>query len=169
MAVHARNRYKVAEAERIKIIQFHRRFADLVAFIDGEHHRLAAAHQHPGDLTVLRGHARAQVGDHDDAVGRVDRDLRLLAHVQQQAVVNMRLDTAGVDEQKFMPAPFAVTEDAVAGNAGRIFHDRDALAGQFVEDRGFPHIGAAHNGHNRFCHSVRSPFLAGAPAACGAA
>ena len=51
------------------------------------------------------------------------------------------------------------TENAVAGDAGGVLDDGEALAGQFIEDGGLAHIGAAHDGYDRFCHICSPPSL----------
>ena len=70
----------------------------------------------------------------------------------QQAIVDAGLDTAGIHQQELVTAPFAVTENTVAGNAGGVLDNGETLAGQFIENCGFAHVGAAHNGYDRFCH-----------------
>lgn len=59
----------------------------------------------------------------------------------QQAVVNVGLNAAGINQQELMAAPFAITENTVAGNAGRIFHNGKALAGQLVKSVDLPTLG----------------------------
>ena len=62
------------------------------------------------------------------------------------------LQKALAHQQELVTAPFAVTENTVAGNAGGVFDNSETLAGQFIENCGFAHVGAAHNGYDRFCH-----------------
>ena len=81
----------------------------------------------------------------------------------QQAVINARFNTAGVHQQELVAGPFAIAEDAVAGNARRVLHNGEALAGQLIENGGFAHVGAAHDSYDGFCHiclppSVRSDY-----------
>ena len=161
MAVHAGNGHQFSQTQGVEIIQLHGRVADLVALVHGQHHRLAAAHEHGSHLVVLGGHPGPQVGDHDDAVGGINGHLGLLTHVGQNAVVDAGLDTAGIHQQELVAVPFAVAEDTVPGNAGGILHNGDALAGEFVEDGGLAHVGAAHDGHDRFCHVVIPPLACG--------
>ena len=157
VAVNARDRDQLAEAEAVKIIQLHRRLADLVALIDSQHHGLTAAHQHTGNILILRRYAGGQLSHHDDAVGGVDGQLGLLTHVGQQPVINAGLNAAGVHQQELMAGPFAIAEDTVAGNARRVLDNGEALAGQLIENGGLAHIGAAHNGYDRFCHVCLPP------------
>ena len=152
VAMHAGNGDQLAQAQAVEIVQLHRRLADLVALVDSQHYGLAAAHQHAGDVLVLRGHTGRKLGDHDDAICGIDGQLGLLTHVGQQAIVDAGLDTAGIHQQELVTAPFAVTENTVAGNAGGVFDNSETLAGQFIENCGFAHVGAAHNGYDRFCH-----------------
>ena len=152
VAVYAGNGDQLAQAQAVEIVQFHGRLADFITLVDGQHHGLAAAHQHAGNVLILRGDTSGQLRYHDDTVSRVNGQLGLLAHMSQQAVVDAWLDTAGIHQQELVAAPLAVTENTVAGNAGGVFHNSKTLAGQFIENCGFAHIGAAHNGYDRFCH-----------------
>ena len=70
----------------------------------------------------------------------------------QQAVINPRLDTTGIDQQKFVAAPFTITKNAIAGHARRVLHDGKALAGQFIENRRLAHVGTTNDSNDRFCH-----------------
>ena len=156
VTVHAGDGDHLANAQAVKLIHFQRGFPDLVALVDGKDHRLAAAHEHSGNILVLGGHTGAQFAHHDDTVGRVNGDLGLFPHMHQQTVIGAGLNAAGVHQKKFMAAPLTVTENTVTGYAGGIFHDGQPLAGQFVKQRGLAHIGAAHNGYDGFCHGFRS-------------
>ena len=118
VAVHAGNRNQLAEAEAVEVVQLHRGFADLIALVDSQHNGLAAAHKHSGNVLILRCDARGQLRHHDDAVCGINGQLCLFAHVGQQAVVNARLDAAGVHQQELVAGPLAVAEDAVTGDAG---------------------------------------------------
>ena len=82
----------------------------------------------------------------------VDGDFRLIFHLAEDDIIGLRLDTAGIDEDHGAAVPFDFVIDAVTGNAGRILHDGDALARNFVEQRGFTHVRAADDGYNRFRH-----------------
>ena len=57
MAMNAGNRHDIANAKTVEVIQLHRRFADFITLVDCQNHRLAAAHQHTGNILVLGGNA----------------------------------------------------------------------------------------------------------------
>ena len=159
VAVHAGNRDQLAQAQGVKVIQLHGGVAHLVAFVYRNDHRLAAAAQHGRHFLILRRHAGAHVHHHHDAVRCINGQLRLLTDVAYNAVVALRLDAAGINQQHFVVQPLAVAEDPVPGNTGGILHNGKALAHQLVEQGGFAHVGAAHHRHDRFAHWRSPPFL----------
>ena len=144
--VHGGDGDRVAEAERVKFIHAHVGRAGGVGLVDGQYHGLLRAQQHVRHVLVRRGHAGAQVGHQHDDRRRVDRDLRLLAHKEQDLAVGRRLDAAGVDHIKFPPAPLAFGVEPVAGDARGVLHDGQALPHQAVKQHGFAHIGPPHDG-----------------------
>ena len=101
-----------------------------------------------GHVLVGGGQAVAHVHHHDDAVGGVDGDLGLLAHVGQNALGGLGLDAAGIHQQELVAAPLAVGEDAVAGDARGILHDGQTLAAELIEQGGLAHVGIARQGHD---------------------
>ena len=61
--VHRRDGVHLAQAQRVKIVQFQRRRAQGIHLVHHQQHGLARAQQHGGNFPVLRGDARADVGD----------------------------------------------------------------------------------------------------------
>ena len=59
----------------------------------------------------------------------------------QQAVVNARLDAAGVHQQELVAGPLAVAEDAVTGDAGGVLDNGEALTGQLIKMVDLPTLG----------------------------
>ena len=64
------------------------------------------------------------------------------------------LQAAGVDHGEGAAVPFADAVDAVAGRAGKVLDDRDALADQPVEEGGLADIGAANDGDDGEGHGA---------------
>ena len=156
VTVHGRNGHHLVKAEVVELVQLHGSFAHLVALVHGKNDGLVAAAQHMRHVLVGCGQAVAHVRDHDDAVGGVNGDLRLLAHVGQNALGGLGLDAAGIHQQELVAAPLAVGEDAVAGDARGILHDGQTLAAELIEQGGFAHVGASHHCYDRFAHGVSS-------------
>ena len=123
----------VAESEVVKFVEFGRRRADGVAFVDAQHERLAAFFQHGGDIGIIRRNARREVNDQHDHVSLVNGGLCLTAHTGENAVADPRLNAAGVGQTKRAPAPFAVGEDAVSGHAGRVLYNGQPPSDEFIE------------------------------------
>ena len=106
------------------------------------------------------GEAGLDVAHEDDDRGVLDGDLRLGAHEGQDLVVGARLDTAGVHDIEFAVAPLTLGVQPVPGDAGGILHNGQPLSAQLIEQHGLAHIGAAHDGDDRFRHKM-TPFLSG--------
>ena len=158
MAVDRGNGVGVAQAEIVEFVKFRRDGAEGIAFIDAQHHRLAAFLQQMGDFGVVGGHAGFQIHYKEDDVGGIDGDLGLHAHLAQQQVVGLRFDAAGIHQHEFPAAPFAGGVDAVPGDAGGILHDGKPLAGEFIEQGGFTDIGPADHRDQWLGHIVSLPF-----------
>ena len=156
VTVHGRNGHHLVKTEVVELVQLHGSLAHLVALVHGKNNGLVAAAQHVRHILIGCGQAVAHVRDHDDAVGGVNGDLRLLAHVGQNALGSLWLDAAGIHQQKLVAVPLAVGKNAVAGNARGILHNGKALAAQLIEQGGFAHVGAAHHCYDRFAHGVSS-------------
>jgi hypothetical protein len=98
--MNAGNRHDIANAKTVEVIQLHRRFADFITLVDCQNHRLAAAHQHTGNILVLSGNASANFAHHDNTICGINGDLGLFPHMGQQAVVNVGLNAAGINQQE---------------------------------------------------------------------
>ena len=69
-------------------------------------------------------------------------------------VVGAKVYAARVYERKLRPAPFRVGYYIVARNARRILYYGNTLSANFIEKRGFAHVGSPHYGNKRFSHFV---------------
>ena len=99
-----------------------------------------------GEDAVQRGHALARVHHEQDQFGVFQRGLGLLAHPSLEAFVGDVLVAGGVDQRQVHVANHAVRIAAVAGHAGAIIDQRQALADKAVEQGRLAHIGAADDG-----------------------
>ena len=124
----------------------------VVGLVGGQHHRLLAAAQHVGHILVAAGDAFLYIDQKDHHVGLVDGDLRLLADLAAEAggadaqrlsaapglraggIPLHQLDAAGVHQGEGRARPVGIGIEPVAGSAGQIFDDGDALAGDAVEE-----------------------------------
>ena len=143
------NRMRLAHAQGIelRLVQFAHRGVDLV---DHQHHRALGAAKHIRHLIVRSGQAVAPVHEEQDHVRRLDGNFRLAAHLAQQRIVGIGIDTAGIHQREFIILPGCVGIDTVARHAGGILHDGNARPYHFVEKRGFAHVGPPDDGNNRF-------------------
>ena len=159
VAVEGGNAHRVAQTQVIELIELCGGMAGGVHFVDGQHDGLLGPLEHEGNLHVGGGDAGAQIGDQNDHLSVVDGDEGLLTHKLQDLVVGPGLDTAGIHHHEGLVAPFGVAVDTVTGNAGGVFHDGVALFGNAVEQQGFAHVGAAHDGDHGFFHNINSLFF----------
>ena len=117
-----------------------------LAFVDGQHDRLARAAHGLGDDLVGRGDAFASV-DHEQAdIGFGDGRHGVRGHPRGEAVLRAVGDTGGVDQLERQRAQHRLGLAPVAGDARRVVDQREFPARQLVEERGFADIGPADNG-----------------------
>ena len=153
------NRERIAQTQIVELVNrvVH---ADVINLVDNQNDRLAALAQHDGDFLVVGSHACAPIRKEEDDVAGFDGDFRLTAHLLEHDVVGFGFDTAGIDQGELVVEPFAVRVDAVAGYAGRILDNGDALLGDLVKESRFADVRSADDGNKRFCHVI-PPFRAG--------
>ena len=152
MAVDGGNGNGVTQAQVIKLVDV--RALALVHLVHRQHHRLAAPLEHGGNLLVGGGHAGLDVAQEHNDRGVVNGDLGLRAHEGQDLVIRPGLDAAGVDQGELPALPVAFSVDAVPGDAGGVLHDGQPPADDLIEQHGLAHIGAAHDGNDRFRHKI---------------
>ena len=158
MAVDGGDGDGVAQTEIVELVEIGVHRAGGVHLVHRQHDGLAAALEHAGHLLVRGGEAGLDVRDEDDDIGVVDGDLGLLPHEGEDLVVGVGLDTAGVHQTELPAGPLALAVDTVAGDAGGILHNGQALSDELIEQHGLAHVGAAHNGDQRFCHKFTLLF-----------
>ena len=158
MAVDGGDGDGIAQTQIVEFIDV--RAAALVHLVDSQDHRLAAPLEHGGHLLIGSGHAGLDVAEEHDDRGVVNGDLGLRTHEGQDLIVRPGLDAAGVDEGELPALPVALPVDPVAGHAGSVLHNGQAPADDLIEQHGLAHIGAAHDGDDRFRHKM-TPFLSG--------
>jgi hypothetical protein len=88
--------------------------------VDGNEDRTIDAAQLVGDFLVMRRQAGTAVDHENDGVGFGNRLLGLAGHFMQDAVLDQRLETAGIDNQIGLLAQLAVTVMAVAGQTRHV-------------------------------------------------
>ena len=145
LAVLARNRKRLAEAERPGLGDAGVAGAAL-GLVGGEDHRPLIAAQDAGEDLVARGDALAGVDQEQHHVRFLDGQFGLGAHARFQAVVVDVLEAGRVDQDQVEVAQAAAGEAAVAGDAGPVVDDGELLAGQPVEQRGLADVRPADDG-----------------------
>ena len=158
VAVQCGNAEGFTQTEVIELVELRLGLAGLVALIDRQHNRLAAALEHGCNVHVRSGHACAQVGDENDDIRVMNRGLCLKAHELQDLVIVGRLDTAGVDDREHAAAPLTFRIQTVTGDTRGVLNNGQALAGQSVEQLGLAHVRAADDRNSWFGHGVSPPL-----------
>ena len=117
--------------------------------VDGEKDGLAAALQQAGQVVVRARQLSADVDNHDERSGFIERDFGLAVNFGGDELRIVGNDAAGVDEAIAAAGPFIFAVDAVAGDAGLIADDRSPTPGEAIEERGFADVGAADDSNER--------------------
>ena len=134
VAVQGGERERVAEAELVELdrLEVLARVVDLVREHD---HRLLRGPQGDRQLLVARRDPVPGVDDEEDEVGLRDRRARLLRDLGAERVGGEVVDAARVDQEEVLAVPVREQLLAVAGDAGRLVHDRLPRLGQPVDQR----------------------------------
>jgi hypothetical protein len=154
-AAHPRDGQGLAEAEAVELVHGHLAF-EVVGLVGDQDDGLVGAAQLIGDLGVLPRNAIHDVGHEHDDVGLIHGDLRLRAHLRDEGVAVIEHQAAGVHQGEHAAAPFHIGVLPIAGGAGHVFDDGQALAHEPVKEGGLAHVGPAHQGNDRFL-GHRSP------------
>ena len=152
MAVDGGDLKGVPQAQTVELINVRIHSAHRVAFVHSQGHRLPGPLQNRGNGTVRSCEAHLYVRHHDDGVRQLDANLCLAAHELENLTVCPRLNAAGIHQVKGTAPPLAGAVNPVPGHAWGVLHNGGPLTGQFIEEHGFAHIGAANNGHQRSWH-----------------
>ena len=115
----------------------------VVALVDDEDHRSFGASQAVRDLVVERGDSGVGVHHEQDEIGLLHSYPCLLLDALLDVRSGLELQAAGVDHGEGAAGPLRGAVHAVAGGAGDIGDDRDALADEPVEERALADVGAA--------------------------
>ena len=142
-----------ADAESVEVVDLVLEFR-VIELVHNEYNGLFAPAKHLRHLLIGGGESGSAVHDEDDNVRRLDRKLRLAAHLLCDDVLALGLDAARVDQGEVVVEPLAVRIDAVARNARRILNYRDALAHYLIEKCRFAHVRAADYRYKGFHFSV---------------
>ena len=121
-----------------------------VHLVDGDQNGLPLFRNFSADFAVQRHDAFLHIDDEDDGVCGFDRQIHLFQRGLDDDVVGFfaaqQADAAGVHERERLAAPLGLGGDAVARDAGLVMHNRNPLADDAVEQRGFADIWPSDNG-----------------------
>ncbi len=121
---------------------------DAVGLVGHQKHLLVGLAQVLGDGLIRGGQAGPRIHHEEHHVRLFDGQQGLLGHLQLDPLLGA-IDTAGIDHDKFQLAQLRLAVFAVPGQAGEVGNQGIPGTGQAVEQGGFPHVGAAHQGYYR--------------------
>jgi len=101
-----------------------------------------------GDIFIGGGQTVAAIHQKQDDIRLLDGQHRLGRHGGINALL-LAGDTAGIHHHKALAIVVTLAIFAIAGKTGEVGHQGIPAAGKAVEQGGFAHVGAAHQGDNR--------------------
>ena len=118
----------------------------IIRFVDAEHNGFALLAKDVGHC-IVNGMAAVESIDHEeDEVGRLDGDEGFDFHLLGKAIADRGADAAGVDDLNGEAGLLDRRGKAVAGDAGHVVDNGDAVAGEPVEERALADVGSADDG-----------------------
>jgi len=114
-----------------------------IHFVDRDHRWLAGAAEQLGQLGVQGHQAGAAVNHLHDARGVFKGNSRLAQDFSRDEGFVVGDNAASVDDFERVPIPVAGAINAITCDSGLVGDDRAARAGEAIEQRRFPDVGAA--------------------------
>ena len=127
--------------------------------VGDDDHRRGFDPEPAADLLVERGQAFARIDQEQSRVGVAHRGLGLLAHSAGKRLRVLVLEARGVDHPELESEQVRLALAPVAGDAGAVVDQRQALADEPVEQRRFADVGPADDGDGGKGHDARSSPL----------
>jgi len=146
------------KAKFIELVKLHRESTNAIALVDAGNHRLAALFQHHRNVAVVGSESGANVAHKNDDVSGLNSHLRLLTHLFQNQIIGFGLNSARINENHTLAAPFGLAVDAVARNTGSVLNNRTTLPDELIKQSALANVGTSDNRNNRFCHKFICPF-----------
>lgn len=146
--VGGRNRNGCTQSKLVKIGCDARTLHPL-GFVHQQQERTPGLTQLGGDDAVLRSHPIPTVDDEQHHIRLVHCLSRLLGHLVQDTFFGHRLQTAGINHQKWPFADAAATIVTVACQSRQVCHQRITATREAIEQRGFSDVGAADKNESR--------------------
>jgi hypothetical protein len=139
---------QVLEAELVQRLGADRALGVVDLVRDVEHGQLGAAqHRHRLAVGLERVERAVEHADHD--VRFVERDAHLPGDALAQRIVALGIEAARVDQHVLAAERIRVRVKPIARHAGDVLDDRDARAGQAIEQRALADVGATDDRHQR--------------------
>ena len=120
-------------------------FLATIDLINAQDDRLFAAAEKVGDFGVIVRDARCGFAHEQHHIGLLHGYHHLAADGVFEDIIGVGCISAGIDHGEFAAAPLAFAVMTVPRYACGLVHNCLAHSHQTVEQRGFAHVGAAHN------------------------
>ena len=160
VTMNGRYRNRITQTQVIEFVEFRWNITDVIYFIYTKNNRFVALQQHSCNVGVGCSNAGFQVGNQNDHIGAVDCQLSLTAHLGQNDVIGIWLDTTGISQHNFLISPLTWSIDTVTGNARSVFYDRQSLTDQFIEQCGLTNVWTSYDCNHWFMgHGLRLLFF----------
>ena len=139
VAVRRRDRQRLAQPQ-FEEFRRHPGARHTLGLVHQQQYRLAGLAQLFGDDCILRRAAGASVDQEQHHIGFVHRLAALLGHLEHDAFLGDRLQSAGIHHQKGPVTDPAPPVMAVPGQPGQVCDQRVTAARKAIEQGGFAHI-----------------------------
>ena len=94
------DRNRITDAKIIEFVYIRHEFCKAVYFIHHQKYRFATSSQHISHFGIGIYQSLAHIGDKNNNICGINRDLCLISHLRQDDILALRLDTAGIDQCK---------------------------------------------------------------------
>src|SRR5258706_4352734 len=122
------------------------RLLSSVSFVDCEEERTSGLAQQANQFKIWRADFSPAVDNHHNGGRFVERNPGLAEDFRWNEIFIFGNDPTSVDDADAAAAPFCVSVEAVARDAGLIADDGTTRAHDPVKQRGLAYVGSAHDG-----------------------
>jgi len=120
-----------------------------IDFINRQEKWLAATNQLAGEVDIRGGEFGACIDDHDDGVGFFESDLGLAVNLRRHEIFFFRNNAASIDYAQAVAAPFTLSVETIASDAGLVADDGASRTYDSIEQGGLADVWSSDNGKRR--------------------
>ena len=94
------DRNRITDTKVIELVYIRHEFCKAVYFIHHQKYRFATSSQHISHFGIGIYQSLTHIGDENNNICGINRDLRLISHLCQDNILTLRLNTTGIDQCK---------------------------------------------------------------------